>query len=32
LQPADLLVLVAGFFKLFGKKFLFDHHDLPGAL
>src|SRR2546430_17728835 len=26
-NPPDLLVLVAGFFKLFGKKFLFDHHD-----
>lgn len=27
-NPPDLLFLVAGFFKLFGKKFLFDHHDL----
>ena len=27
-NPPDLLFLVGGFFKLFGKKFLFDHHDL----
>ncbi len=28
-NPPDLIFLVAGFFKLFfGKKFLFDHHDL----
>jgi glycosyltransferase involved in cell wall biosynthesis len=26
-NPPDLLFLVGGFFKLFGKKFLFDHHD-----
>ena len=31
-NPPDLLVLVAGFFKLFGKKFLFDHHDLGPEL
>jgi len=31
-NPPDLLVLVAGFFKLFGKKFLFDHHDLAPEL
>jgi glycosyltransferase involved in cell wall biosynthesis len=27
-NPPDLLFLVARFFKLLGKKFLFDHHDL----
>jgi glycosyltransferase involved in cell wall biosynthesis len=27
-NPPDLLFLVGGFFKLLGKKFLFDHHDL----
>jgi glycosyltransferase involved in cell wall biosynthesis len=27
-NPPDLLFLVGGFFKLFGKKFVFDHHDL----
>jgi glycosyltransferase involved in cell wall biosynthesis len=27
-NPPDLLVLIGGFFKLLGKKFLFDHHDL----
>jgi len=27
-NPPDLLFLIGGFFKLFGKKFLFDHHDL----
>ncbi|MDP1524994.1 MAG: glycosyltransferase family 4 protein [Rhodocyclaceae bacterium] len=27
-NPPDLLFLVGGFYKLFGKKFLFDHHDL----
>jgi glycosyltransferase involved in cell wall biosynthesis len=26
-NPPDLLFLIAGFFKLFGKKFVFDHHD-----
>jgi glycosyltransferase involved in cell wall biosynthesis len=26
-NPPDLLFLVAGFFKLLGKKFVFDHHD-----
>ena len=31
-NPPDLLVLIAGFFKLFGKKFLFDHHDLGPEL
>jgi len=27
-NPPDLLFLVGGFFKLLGKKFVFDHHDL----
>jgi glycosyltransferase involved in cell wall biosynthesis len=27
-NPPDLLFLVGGFFKLLGKRFLFDHHDL----
>jgi len=31
-NPPDLLFLVGGFFKLFGKKFLFDHHDLSPEL
>jgi glycosyltransferase involved in cell wall biosynthesis len=26
-NPPDLFFLVGGFYKLFGKKFLFDHHD-----
>jgi glycosyltransferase involved in cell wall biosynthesis len=26
-NPPDLFFLVGGFFKLFGKTFLFDHHD-----
>jgi glycosyltransferase involved in cell wall biosynthesis len=26
-NPPDLLFLIGGFFKLFGKKFVFDHHD-----
>jgi glycosyltransferase involved in cell wall biosynthesis len=31
-NPPDLFVLVGGFFKLLGKKFLFDHHDLGPEL
>ncbi len=27
-NPPDLIFLVAAVFRLFGKKFLFDHHDL----
>jgi glycosyltransferase involved in cell wall biosynthesis len=27
-NPPDLLFLIGSFFKLLGKKFLFDHHDL----
>jgi glycosyltransferase involved in cell wall biosynthesis len=26
-NPPDLLFLIGGFYKLFGKKFVFDHHD-----
>ena len=26
-NPPDLFFLIGGFFKLFGKKFVFDHHD-----
>ncbi len=32
-NPPDLLFLVGGFFKLmFGKKFVFDHHDITPEL
>ena len=31
-NPPDLLFLIGGFFRLFGKKFLFDHHDLNPEL
>ena len=31
-NPPDLLFVIGGFFKLFGKKFLFDHHDLSPEL
>lgn len=31
-NPPDLIFLVALFFKLFGVKFLFDHHDLSPEL
>ncbi len=27
-NPPDTLVLIAAFYKLFGKRFVFDHHDL----
>lgn len=27
-NPPDFFFLIGGFFKLFGKKFVFDHHDL----
>jgi glycosyltransferase involved in cell wall biosynthesis len=27
-NPPDNIFLIGGFFKLFGKKFVFDHHDL----
>ena len=31
-NPPDLFFLIGGFFKLLGKKFLFDHHDLSPEL
>jgi glycosyltransferase involved in cell wall biosynthesis len=31
-NPPDTLFLVGGFYKLFGKKFLFDHHDINPEL
>lgn len=31
-NPPDTIFLIAGFFKLFGKKFLFDHHDVNPEL
>ncbi len=31
-NPPDLLFLVGRFFKLLGKKFVFDHHDLGPEL
>lgn len=31
-NPPDLIFLVAAPFKLFGKKFLFDHHDINPEL
>ena len=31
-NPPDLLFLIGGFFKLFGKRFLFDHHDINPEL
>ena len=27
-NPPDLFGLIAGFYRLFGKKYVFDHHDL----
>jgi glycosyltransferase involved in cell wall biosynthesis len=31
-NPPDILFLVAGFYKLFGKRFVYDHHDLGPEL
>jgi len=31
-NPPDNIFLVGAFFKLFGKKFLFDHHDINPEL
>lgn len=31
-NPPDLIFIVGGFFKLFGKQFLFDHHDINPEL
>ena len=31
-NPPDTLFLIGGFYKIFGKKFLFDHHDVNPEL
>ncbi len=31
-NPPDTIFLVGGFFRLFGKKFVFDHHDINPEL
>jgi glycosyltransferase involved in cell wall biosynthesis len=31
-NPPDTLFIIGGFYKLFGKKFLFDHHDINPEL
>jgi glycosyltransferase involved in cell wall biosynthesis len=31
-NPPDIAVLVAAFYKLFGKRFVYDHHDLAPEL
>jgi glycosyltransferase involved in cell wall biosynthesis len=31
-NPPDTIFLVGGFYKIFGKKFLFDHHDINPEL
>jgi glycosyltransferase involved in cell wall biosynthesis len=31
-NPPDILFLIAGFYKLFGKRFVYDHHDLGPEL
>lgn len=31
-NPPDVLFLVAGFYKLFGKRFIYDHHDLSAEM
>jgi len=31
-NPPDLFFLIGAFYKLFGKKFVFDHHDLNPEL
>jgi glycosyltransferase involved in cell wall biosynthesis len=31
-NPPDLFFLIGGFFRLFGKRFLFDHHDINPEL
>ena len=31
-NPPDLIFIVGGFFRLFGKQFLFDHHDINPEL
>lgn len=31
-NPPDNIFVIGGFFKLFGKKFIFDHHDINPEL
>jgi glycosyltransferase involved in cell wall biosynthesis len=31
-NPPDLFFVIGGFFKIFGKKFVFDHHDINPEL
>ena len=31
-NPPDTLFLIGGFYKLFGKRFVFDHHDINPEL
>lgn len=31
-NPPDMIFMIGGFYKLFGKKFLFDHHDINPEL
>src|SRR3990170_3551102 len=31
-NPPDMIFLIGGFYKLFGKRFLFDHHDINPEL
>lgn len=31
-NPPDLFFLIGGFFRLFGRKFVFDHHDINPEL
>jgi glycosyltransferase involved in cell wall biosynthesis len=31
-NPPDTIFLIGGFYKLFGKKFVFDHHDINPEL
>lgn len=31
-QPPDTFAIIAAFYKLFGKKYVFDHHDLAPEL
>ena len=31
-NPPDLIFLIGAFYKLFGKKFIFDHHDINPEL
>ncbi|HTU66054.1 MAG TPA: glycosyltransferase family 4 protein [Steroidobacteraceae bacterium] len=31
-NPPDTIFIIGGFFKIFGKKFVFDHHDINPEL